>query len=431
MDLRSLAVLGALAFFSVKAFKNPYIAVLLMTWLGYMNPHRLAGYWSVAYNMPLYAVITALTMGLTIKALSAKQVRFPSIGFIGFLLILFIIWLGITTLLAQHPEVATQGYTRFLKIQLSILLTLLLIDDEKKLKLLIWVIFGSIGYFGVKGGVFSLTSGGGHRVWGPPSTFIEGNNELALALIMILPLGYFLFQNVSNKWVKRALLGSLGLMVISILASYSRGALLALACTGFFLWLKSSKKLPVAAMVILTVLVLIPFMPEQWFDRMDTIETYEEDASAMGRINAWEMATNLAKDRLTGGGFNTWSYEMFALYAPNPTNVLDAHSIYFEVLGEHGFPGLLLFLLIFISSWFKASALTRQAKDHDELAWIGQLMPMCQVSLVAYASGGAFLGLAFFDLPYHIIAIIIICTTIVARHKKTSADSRLPGSIRH
>ena len=63
----------------------------------------------------------------------------------------------------------------------------------------------------------------------------------------------------------------------------------------------------------------------------------------MGRINAWTMALNLAKDNFFGGGFSIYESAVFARYAPDP-EARAAHSIYFQVLGEHGFVGLFLFL---------------------------------------------------------------------------------------
>ena len=93
---------------------------------------------------------------------------------------------------------------------------------------------------------------------------------------------------------------------------------------------------------------------------MMSITEYEQDGSAMGRINAWWMAWNLAKANFTGGGFDIYEPAVFQAYAPNPTDVHAAHSIYFQVLGEHGFIGLILFVAIWIAVWRSAE---RHAQD--------------------------------------------------------------------
>jgi probable O-glycosylation ligase (exosortase A-associated) len=149
-------------------------------------------------------------------------------------------------------------------------------------------------------------------------------------------------------------------------------------------------------------------MPQEWYDRMGTIETYQEDKSAQGRINAWHTAFNTAKDRVTGGGFEMWIPAMFRQYAPDPGNFRDVHSIYFEVMGEHGFIGFGLFMLLGLLAWIRAQQIIRRCKSDPDKKWAADLAAMIQVSLVGYAAGGAFLGMAYFDLPYHLMVILVL-----------------------
>jgi probable O-glycosylation ligase (exosortase A-associated) len=169
--------------------------------------------------------------------------------------------------------------------------------------------------------------------------------------------------------------------------------------------------------------IALSIMPQQWFDRMDTIRNYEEDTSAQGRLNAWQFAFNLAVDRpFVGGGFETFDRALFAVYAPNPTDVRDAHSIYFEVLGEHGFVGLALFLGLGISLWRGCSLTIRRTRDDPDLVEYEHLLRMVQVSFIAYATSGAFLGLAYFDLFYNLVAIAVIAKVWVREHIGARAD---------
>tara|TARA_R110001583_G_scaffold154316_1_gene306002 strand:- start:36416 stop:37765 length:1350 start_codon:yes stop_codon:yes gene_type:complete len=424
--MRDLLVLSIVIYFLPQVFKKPYIGVLLMCWFGYMNPHRMG--WGFAYNLPFFYAITLTTLICTLIAFSKKDAAPPPAHAITFTLATFIIWLLVTSLNAVYTDNAWVAYIKFLKIQVGILLTLLLINSEKKLIYLIITIALSIGFFGIKGGVFSLMTGGGFRVWGPPDSFIEGNNELALALLVILPYFYFLYFYVNRPLVKKLILASGLLILISVVFSYSRGAFLALAASLFFLWFRSQKKMVLAVSFIAILIVAIPFVPSTWFDRMNTIETYEEDESAQGRFNSWGFAYNVAKDKITGGGFNVWEREMFSIYAPNPAVVFDAHSIYFEVLGEHGFIGLFLFIGFFYLVWREAGKIRKKYLHSPDFGWASNLMAMCQVSLVAYASGGAFLGLAFFDLPYHIATFVLITHRIVAN--KSSSGGTIDNKSR-
>jgi probable O-glycosylation ligase (exosortase A-associated) len=183
--------------------------------------------------------------------------------------------------------------------------------------------------------------------------------------------------------------------------------------------------------LVIVGLGLIAFMPENWSERMGTISNYEQDGSAMGRINAWWMAWNLAKDRLLGGGFDIYNQYIFAIYAPDPNSVHAAHSIYFQVLGEHGFIGLFLFLGIWISVWRTAGWLVKNGGNSSETMWCRHLGSMCQVSLIGYAVGGAFLSLAYFDLPYNAMVMVVLARNWIERkawlsEAKVSENTQAP-----
>jgi probable O-glycosylation ligase (exosortase A-associated) len=150
---------------------------------------------------------------------------------------------------------------------------------------------------------------------------------------------------------------------------------------------------------------------------MNTIGTYEQDGSAMGRINAWHFAYNLAKDRpLVGGGFGAFTQEAFAVWAPNPNDFHDSHSIWFTMLGEHGFVGLGLFVLLWLLTWRLSSGLIRSCTGRSELLWVADLARMIQVALIGYWVGGSFLGLAYWDMPYLLAGVLVLCRVLVDRH---------------
>lgn len=145
----------------------------------------------------------------------------------------------------------------------------------------------------------------------------------------------------------------------------------------------------------------------------------------MGRINAWQMAWNLANDRFFGGGFEVSNPFVFALYAPDPTNPLTAHSIYFQMLGEHGWVGLLLFLLLWLLTWITANGLRKGTRNDPVLGHLHLFGSMVQVSLVGYAVGGAFLSLSYFDLPYYLIVMTVVWTRWRQEYKTVDAMQKL------
>lgn len=400
-------VFGALPFILMR----PYIGVMVWSWISYMNPHRLA--YGIAYNFPLAAVVGATVLVSLLFTKEPRRIPWTPTTVIW---ILFVLWTCITTLFALVPDDAYEAWDRMMKIQLMTFITLMVITNRERINLLILTIVASIGFYGIKGGAFTLLTGGNYRVWGPAGSVIEGNNELALALVMIIPLMYYLTTITRQKWLRLGYWGGIGLTALSVLGSYSRGAFLAVAAMGVFFILKSHKKFLFAILFVIAVPLFLSFMPQEWHDRMSSIQDYEQDESALGRINAWWFAYHLAKDRpFVGGGFETFDKDLFVKYAPNPNAFHDAHSIYFEVLAEHGFVGLALFLILGWLALRNGAWIIRHVGDREDLRWARTLAAMTQVSLIGFAVGGAFLGLAYFDLYYHLVALLVLARTIVER----------------
>ena len=287
----------------------------------------------------------------------------------------------------------------------------------------------------IKGGIFTIVSGGGGRVWGPPGGMIEDNNALAVALVMMLPLMFYLLQTTSRRLVKLGLAVGLVLMAFAVLGTQSRGALVALLAMGAMLGLKSKHPIRASLVIGFAVLVGVGFMPDSWSNRMDTIKSYQTDGSAMTRIYTWITLWNLSLDRpFMGGGFGTDTLTIFRRYAPTepPFNVFTgtvwvSHSIYLQALGEHGFPGLLLYLALGFMTWRMAAHTTKQTQNDAEFSsWVPQLMRMSQVSLIGFASGGAFLSLMHLDVIFYIMAIIVV-TAATVREAQKARLMKLPS----
>jgi probable O-glycosylation ligase (exosortase A-associated) len=205
--------------------------------------------------------------------------------------------------------------------------------------------------------------------------------------------------------------------VVAVLGTYSRGALLAVIAMGMFLWWKGKHKLQALVIVLLAIPFALATMPEKCYERMETIRTYELDTSASMRLNSWQTMWNLAKSRpVVGAGFEAGTQQVYARYSPDPSfPPQTAHSIYFQALGEHGFVGLALYLLMFGAFWRKASRVIETTRDHAELQWAGDLSRMMQVTLIGFAVGGAFLSLVNFDVPYYLVALMIALAAQIER----------------
>jgi putative inorganic carbon (HCO3(-)) transporter len=250
---------------------------------------------------------------------------------------------------------------------------------------------------------------------------------------------YFLHQTEKRKWIRHLMAASIVICAFAILGTQSRGALLSLTAMAFFLGLLSKKKLRTSLLMVFLVAVAIGFMPESWLNRMDTIGSYQQDDSAMSRIWTWKTMLAVAMDRpLVGAGFAADNLAVFGKYAPTEPpydiftgRVYVAHSIYFQMLGEHGFVGLGLFLLLGIVTWRTSSAVSREAQASEEYAsWMPLLMRMVQVSIIGFAIGGAFLSLAYFDVPYYVMGYVVLCKALLlsrSTNRAAASPAATPG----
>lgn len=412
----TMAVFGSLPFI----LKRPYIGILMWAWIGYMNPHRLS--WGFATDFPFAMIIALTTLAGMLFSKEIKRVPWTRETIV---LVIFIFWMTVSTMFAVYSDLAYAQLIKVYKIQLMTFVTMMLIIDRHRLNLLLWVIVLSLGFYGVKGGIFTILTGGTYHVWGPDNTFIGGNNEIGLALIMTLPLMRYLQLQAKNKLLIYGLWAAMGITTVAIFGTQSRGAFLGLGVMGAWLIWKSRKRFMLMILAVIGIMVAVSFMPQSWHDRMETIKHYRQDASAMGRINAWHFAFNLTKDHpVVGGGFMDFQRDLFAIYAPNPENVHDAHSIYFQVLAEHGYVGLALFLTLGFFAWRTCSNISKATHGKPDVQWMSDLSRMLQVSLVGYASSGAFLGLAYFDYYYNLIAIVIVLKKLLLIHQAHSIPAK-------
>lgn len=408
-------ILGSLPF----VLWRPVFGVFLWVWVSVMSPHRLA--FGFAYDFGFAQLIAIATL---LGLVFSRQPRHLPVTPVTATLFAMVVWMNLTTLCALDTTASLPMWERVMKIQFMVFVTIALIHTKQHVQVLMWILAGSVAFYAVKGGLFTLRGGGEHRVWGPWGSFIEDNNSLALATVMTIPLLRYLQLQATRRWMRYALLGAMLLAGLSALGSHSRGALLAIGAMLGFMWFKSRTKVMTGLVLLMMIPVAIGLMPDKWEDRMRSIQTYEEDLSAMGRINSWMMAFNLAKDRpLTGGGFEIYNLEVFGRYAPNPTDLHSAHSIYFQMLGEHGFVGLCLFLLLWVLVWRDASWIDRQTRRREGWQWASDLARMVQVSLVCYAVGGAFLNLAYYDVPYNLLAALVVTRVLVERHLRSAGQA--------
>ncbi|WP_018141272.1 putative O-glycosylation ligase, exosortase A system-associated [Thioalkalivibrio sp. ALJ7] len=419
----ALLIFGSLPFI----LWRPWVGIAMWYWVGLMNPHRLA--WGFIQTMPVAMAVGIATLVALVLNKDRRALPFTRESVL--MILLFGHITAISLFFAWQPEVALQRWDTVMKIMLFTLIAPMLVFGKVRTMAVLAVITLSIAYFGFKGGPYTLASGFGGMVLGPPGSFVRGNTDIGLALVMTLPLVLVLARQVYqgrfelpfhfplyerfHKLIGLGLYLGFWFHLISIIGTHSRGAWVALAITFPLIFLKMRYKGTMIATGLLAIVVVGVTVPDKIEHQIDTLVNYEEDASAGGRFDAWNVSWNVAVDYpLTGSGMSIQRLppEIWLSYLDRENPVVSGpiavHSIYFQMLGEHGFIGLALFLMLLGFSLLTLFRLSREGRQRDETLWIAEWAWALAIGLIGYMVAGAFLSLAYFDLYLAFIAMAIV-----------------------
>lgn len=419
--MRDIVLLAILPFLVYAMIQRPFIGLGMWIWTAMFFPNGWV--YGLADNIRFNLLFTGLTIFAYLKS---KQKLRLQLGMLGTLGAFFFFWTTITTLFGLAPAaISWEFWGRLAKIMALFLFILLIMENKLHIDFFLWCLILSIGFFAGLEGLKYIASGGGHRIEGMSGHVIGDRNDLALALAMLLPICFYLLREYGSKhsFLKLGLTGLICLIVISIVGTNSRGGLVAMLSVGTYIFLKSERKLLLALLILGFVVIMVGVIPEQWYARMNTIGAAGADSSFMGRVIAWKLSFILAMQHpFVGGGFKALEYfpvwtalsqDFFQypfFYAgdepPNANRSFAAHSIYFQVLGDHGFVGLAIFVSILIFAFKKAGHIASMVRQSGCAEWLEHLAIALRLSVFAYAIGGIALSFAYFDFIYAIIAVI-------------------------
>jgi len=407
---------------------RPHIGILLWFWVTYFNPHRFT--WDYAYNFPAAMLVAVPTM---LGAVTAKKTLRSLLTVESLLLMGLWGWFTLTYIHAQGIPLFTGNMLdakyemiHISKILLMTFVMIVVINSKERFRNVILVTAGSLGLLALKSSVFGLRTDGNSRVHGPPDSFLMENNAYGLALTMALPLLFFLVQDEPRKWA-RVLLRILFLASIgSILLTYSRGCLLGLVVIITAISLKSRHKVLGASLLVVTAVLVISFSPPAWIERMGNFAHGNLDGSADMRLVSWTVAWRVAQEYPMGGSFDTVpNVDVYKRYQPRPLpdNAPNSgpHSIYFQLLGDHGFLGLGLFLMLMGSCLWTLVHLRRAARRIPSAHWMIVYSQMIEISILAFMVSGAFLGVVYLDVIYEMVGLTIVLKMLYRKERHEAA----------
>ena len=451
-DLAFVGFLGALV---ILALRRPFLFVLVYVYIDIVSPQRLTYF--LLNSVPISLIAVTLAVGSWALFDDKKDARVAPRQV---LLLALLGWCAITTMRADFPTDALDKWDWVWKALAFAAFLPLALRTRLRIEALLTFMILSVGTIIIVGGIKTATGGGGYGTLdlmvANNSGLYEGSTISTVAIAIIPSILWLSRHSTIFKRDWKVKLFCYALVFACLLIPIGTSTRTGLLCTGLLavLMLRESKrKFTYLAVIAAIGLVSVPLLPKSFVDRMSTIETYQQDESAATRVAVWQWTWEYAKQHPFGGGFemyrqNEVRYDIVSAKGPANNLKLEKklttdrarayHSAYFEMLGEQGWPGAILWLSICLTGILRMEVIhQRYKKASADEAWIAPLASALQAGQILYMLGAAFIAIAFQPFLLMMVGTQIGFDTYLTRKRAqssfrpvkraTSASSCLPA----
>jgi probable O-glycosylation ligase (exosortase A-associated) len=389
------------------SFRRPLVGLLTFSWLAYMRTQDLC--WGFArhqrWSFLMAAVMGAGFMAAPREKLFEKDVRC-------WLMIGLVIWVSLSCMVSDgQDEFMWKRVFEFAKIIAISLFTTAVVRKPQHMRIMVWVIALSFGFYGIKVGLSGVLSLGRVQVLQGPGGMLEDNNDFSLALCMGLPLLIHIGATETNKHLRRGIWLATPLTALTVIMTHSRGGFLSLMAVFFMLMWRSRNRVMGFSLGAVAALVAFLVVPYSYIDRISTItssEGIEKDGSAQGRLAAWRTAVNMSLGNPVFGVGLTHFEPKYNLYKTNPDELPRVtHNAYLQIWAESGTGALAMYLGLLFWTWWSLVRLRKESIRRYASSWITHYAAMFEVSIIAFIVGSTFLNRATFDLFYTFVALSV------------------------
>lgn len=411
-------------------FLRPWVGLCTFNWLAYNRTQDLT--WGFARTLPISQLVAVMTI-LGWLSMEFRPLRLRSI-FAKAMIVLLVWTLASMLVTGLNWELQGRRYSDFAKVVFTCLLSAALINDRKRLKVMMAVISLGLGFFSLKNGLLFCL--GSRSIIGPGG-MMKDNNDFGLALAMNTPLLWYLADEMRDlkhgERIRLFMKGAFYLNFLAIMSTGSRGAFLSVSVAVFLIAMKTRYKVPAIVGVLMIGLLGATFAPAEYKERISTIfqSAEKQDESVQGRFVSWKVAWNMIKRHpVQGIGLN----QMVKKYNNYTDGILNenggtehfarvTHNTYLQIWAEVGTPAFLIFLFLVLGTVVRLEVLIRRWKNTAD-AWAVNYCNGIQVSMSVFFVGATFLNRSHFDLVYQYVAIVTVLPLVVAVERRVSKPRR-------
>jgi probable O-glycosylation ligase (exosortase A-associated) len=418
--MQSLFLTAVFSSLMFMGFNAAFAAALGFVWVDIVKPQQLA--YSIINGLPLSFIAAMATLLL----FAAKDKKFsPKFGAILLLITVFAVWVTFTASLSDFPTRAWAKWDWASKVLIFAVLIPFIFRSRIQIEAFILVFLFAACTIFFSAGIKTILGGGGYGVlaiMGSGNTGLAESSTLALVCVMLIPLIVFVMQHTlllpRNRLTKCLFLGIIVTALAAVVGTSARTGVIAVVVLCLLSILKSKKKLWWFAGIAIAALVVmnLDLSSTRWGARMSTIETYNADSSALGRLKVWQWTINFVGSHPLGGGFDAYMYNRIAAvssdgivqYLPDwQIGGKAFHSIYFEVLGEQGIVGFALYFSIILLALLTLRRIKKTWRNHAGMAWVVALSDALTASILVFLAGGAFVGIAYQPFIFYMVSLTV------------------------
>ncbi len=436
----NLFLTAFVAAFLAAGVRKPFLFVLAYAYIDIVAPQKVS--WGFLQVIPISLIAF---MGAVIAWAVAEDKNGIRFSPRQCLLLLLLIYCGLTTRTADFPEEALEKWAWVWKALVFAMFLPLTLRTRLRIEAFTLVMVLSVGVIVIGGGIKTLAGGGGYgelKLLVNDNTGLYEGSIISTVAVCVMPLALWLARYgtiFKPGWL--VWLFALGICFSCLLmpvGTQARTGLICVAVLGVMMLRSVKRRMLYIGVIGGLALVAIPFLPQSFTERMNTIRNHQSDQSASTRVAVWQWTIEYAKTHPFGGGFEAYRQNVLSYDTVQSENAGDNntaietqrieeharayHSSYFEMLGEQGYPGLALWLLLHIMGLFHMEVIRRRyAKETSpEFAWVTPLADSLQQAQIVYLFGGAFVGIAFQPFCYMLVGLQCGLSAYIGRVKRAA-----------
>lgn len=422
--------------------RRPFLWVLTYLYIDILAPQKMG--WSLMQLFPVsfIAFILAFVGWAFFDRKSGTRINIRQV-----ILFALLLWCFITL---QWAEFADSGLGKWDWVWRALVFAIFLpftLTTRLRIEATVLILVLTAGAIIIAAGIKTATGGGGYGylyLFVNDNTNIYESSTLATVAIAIIPLILWLMRYGTiylPDWRVRLFGGALIFACLLIpIGTEARTGLLCIAMLGLLMLRDVKHRFRYIAAAACAGLLAIPFLPDSYTERMSTLSSVEADELASTRMQVWEWTFRTSLEHPLGGGFDAYRANSFTYTIPvrevdgNSVSVeykevtdfsRAYHSSWFEMLGEQGWPGLILWVSLHVTGLFQLEKVRRRYREQTGRAvrWIAPMAGALQFSTIIYLVGATFQGIAYQPFILMVIGIQIGLVTYCQRRELAIATA--------